>query len=816
MQISRFQITLKVLLGYAAVVILAIVAGWYLYAETKKFLSLQNASLADQNKAFFISGLLSQLYENESYARLAVRAKDNEAFDSFLAQNERLITKTDSLKLIVTDTNQIALIDSTKALLRKKATNFKELRTIYTNNNADFYLKSAIEKLSDIESALGKVNVEDFRKNPEKLTSRERALMNEIVSLLNKNRPPSSTRKLDEKTIDSIVVATKQLLTRVKNDAATQQEILSSAENALWENDNIISGQIQLILNSLETNIYENYAQLAKKRDYLLRQNITLLSLTAIVGVFVALIFSFLVLQDFFESQKLRKKLEKSNKRTVDLLQNREQLLATVSHDLRSPLSGILGYTDLLNQTSLSKKQAYYAGNIKQSADYVHKLANDLLDFSRLENQKIVLVKNRFSIRQTLEELTENIRPMLASKAVDLSFEITEEVPPILLGDAFRIKQILSNLLGNACKFTEAGYVRVFVQTKHKNEKQSLLEISVSDTGIGMDAHTQTQIFREFTQAKGVEEKFGGAGLGLTISKRLTELMQGTLMLESKPGRGSTFTLSIPLEIPKENQNTSKSSETKTSNPRIVVVDDDAALLQLTTEILKGHHFDMVSFQNAEKALNFLKQNRFDALITDIEMPEKSGWDLVKIIQKDKLYAYKNQPLIAITGRVDVPEEKYLEAGFHRVLYKPFSSENLLLLLQPYFPSIKSSTKTSKKMRVLPRKNNLFSLQKLHSFLQDDTAVKEVLQIFLTETASNMNKLQESLETKNPEALQQTSHKMLPMFKQLDAAEAVAILTAFESKDPPVSETDCLQKFEELKTLVQEICQAIQKVTEKT
>jgi signal transduction histidine kinase/DNA-binding response OmpR family regulator len=812
MQISRFQITLKVLLGYTMVAVLAIVAGWYLYAETKKFLSLQNASIADQNKVVFVSELLSQLYENESFARLAVRAENADAFDSFLAQNEHLIAKTDSLKLLISDKNQAALIDSTKALLRKKATNFLELRTIYTNNNADFYLKSAIEKLSDIESALGKVNIEDFRKNPEKLSTRERALMNEIMALLNKNRPPSSTRKLDEKTIDSIVVATKELLTRVKNDAATQQEILTTAENALWENDNIISNQIRMILNNIETDIYENYAQLAKKRDDLLQQNITLLSLTAIVGVLVALIFSFLVLQDFFESQKLRKKLEKSNKLTSDLLQNREQLLATVSHDLRSPLSSILGYSDLLNQTDLSKKQGYYVGNIKQSADYVHKLANDLLDFSRLENKKIVLVKNRFSIRQTLEELIENMRPMLASKKVDLSFEVTEDVPNILLGDAIRIKQILSNLLGNACKFTEEGYVKVLVQTKNKNAEKHLLEIAVSDTGIGMDSHTQTQIFREFTQAKGIEQKFGGAGLGLTISKRLTELMQGTLTLESKPNHGSTFTLSIPLEIPKENENTFQVTNTQTTQPRIVVVDDDAALLQLTTEILKGHHFEMISFQKAEKALRFLKQNRFDALITDIEMPEKSGWELVKTIKQNKLYGYKNQPLIAITGRVDVPEGKYLEAGFHHVLYKPFGSENLLLLLQPYFSSIKIASKPSKIDETSTQDNKLFSLHKLHSFLQRDSkAVKEVLQVFLTETASNMDKLQEAVNTKNRKTLQETAHKMLPMFRQLDAEEAVGILAAFEAKNPPISDTEYVQKFEVLKSIVQEISQGLQK-----
>ena len=189
MQSTRFRITLKVLLGYLALAVLAIAAGWYLYGEIARYLSLQRESLSNQSKVFRVSELLSELYQNESYARVAVRSEQRENFEVFLIQNEKLIEKIDSLKEIIPVAKQIALIDSTKILLQKKADNYHELRAIFTNNNTDAYLKTAIEKLSNIETVLGKVNIEDFRKNPEILSPRERALMSEIVNLLNKNRP---------------------------------------------------------------------------------------------------------------------------------------------------------------------------------------------------------------------------------------------------------------------------------------------------------------------------------------------------------------------------------------------------------------------------------------------------------------------------------------------------------------------------------------------------------------------------------------------------------------------------------------------------
>lgn len=778
---SRFHITIKVLLGYIALAVLAIVAGWYLYGEIVHYLSLQRESLTNQSKVFRVSELLSELYQNESYARVAVRSELPENFEVFLIRNEKLIEKIDSLKEIIPAAKQIALIDSTKILLQKKADNYRELLAIYTTDNTDAYLKTAIEKLSGIETALGKVNIEDFRKNPEKLSPHERALMSEIINLLNKNRPPEETRNLNEKTIDSIVVTTKQLLAKVKADAATQQKIIAGTENDLWENDNIISQQIKQILTNIEAEVYENYTQLAQERDRLLTRNSTLLLLVSITGILIAFLFSFLILNDFFRSQKLRKELEKANELTSTLLRNREQLLSTVSHDLRSPLSSLLGYIDLTKQTNLDKKQHYYLENIRQSAQYVNKLSNDLLDFAKLEGQKIKIEHRVFVLKKTIEEVIDLFRPLLAEKSVKLEFEIVKELDGSLIGDPFRIKQILTNLIGNACKFTENGFIKVVVTNIESAKNNRKVAISIQDSGIGIEKDRQTDIFKEFTQAsESIEKKFGGAGLGLAISKRLAELMGGSLSLESSPGKGSVFTLRIPLKIPDEKQTVATYPPKTEQALRIIVTDDDTTILKLIEEILKQQYVKVYCFDKVQKTLDFMEKHPFDLLITDIEMPEQTGVEFLNLIRKHPQYRYKNQSIIAITGRPEAESGTFIEMGFSAVINKPFLPEQLLETLQK-FGNI-GYKKNEKQVQAASSKlEHGLNLKHLNEMLQNDpVAIKKVIDVFVKSTRENLVLLKKNKDENNFDEIRKIAHRMLPMFRQFEAQKVIVLLEKLE------------------------------------
>ena len=784
MQLSRFRITLKVLFGYVALAVLAIAVGWFLYSEVARYLSLQKESLSNQNKVFRVSDLLSELYQNESYARMAVRSESPEYFDVFLIRNEKLVEKIDLLKKIIPDAKQATLIDSTKILLQKKANNYRELHDIFTKNNTDAYLKTAIEKLSNIETALGKVNLEDFRKNPEKLSPRERALMNEIVNLLNKNRPEKETRKLDERTIDSIVVTTKQLLSKVKADAATQQKIIAGTENVLWENDNIISQQIRQILTNIELEVYENYTQLAQERDQLLKRNSTLLLLTAIAGVLIALLFSMLILNDFFRSQKLRKELEKANELTSSLLRNREQLLSTVSHDLRSPLSSLLGYTAMIKQTPLDKKQLYYLENIDQSAQYVSKLSNDLLDFAKLEGQKIKIEHRVFALKNTLEEVVNLFRNSLDEKLIDLTIEFDQALKDNLIGDPFRIKQILTNLLGNASKFTESGSIKVKTKIVDKFKNIQKVAVSIQDTGIGIEHEKQSEIFKEFTQASdSIERKFGGAGLGLAISKRLAALMGGSMTLESSPNKGSTFTLILPLEVSAIQKNEMIAAPKPGEFLKVVVTDDDSSILKLIEEILNQYRVEVHSFDKVQTALLYLKKSTCDLVVTDIEMPSQSGVDFLRTIRDNPVYGHQKKPVIAITGRPESERNSFVEMGFDAVINKPFLPEQFLETIQ-IFGNIGYEKNENQSENISSKSENGLNLTHLGEMLQNDpAAIKKVVDVFIKSTRENLVLLKKSKAENNFDEIKKIAHRMLPMFRQFEAQKVIALLEKLERKE---------------------------------
>lgn len=778
MFLSRFNIAVKVLLGYIALIVIGLAAAYYLYDRINRYFALSDSASTTQLQLLGFSGILSTLYENESYARVAIRMESEEGLAALFSSNDSLKKQLAHLKDDISFPGISGKIDSILQLLQKKEENYLALRSVYFDDQRSQYLNAALYKLSEIETALGKVTVEDFSKNPDKLSNREKILMNEIVSLLNKNRPPSETRKLNEKTLDSIVVSTKLLLNRVKTDATTQQRIILNTENALWENDNTISQQIRDILFSIERERTESLAELERERSQWLETNGQGLMIFGLTGLLLAMIFSFLVLQDFFKNQKLRKALEAAHAQAKSLLERREQLLSTVSHDIRSPLSSLLGYTDLLKKSELNPKQTYYLKNIDQSADYVHRLANDLLNYAQLEKNKIQLELRPFSLVQLTEEITNNCLSVLGNKAVAFTTKMDPLTPEILMGDAFRIKQILLNITINACKFTQEGFVRLEVDLAKKTRKAALIRFTIADSGPGMDATTQKKIFYEFTQGGEMNKKYGGAGLGLAIVKRLVSLMNGEIQLETQPEKGSTFTVVLPLSWPPAKSHETEKPQKKirpNTQPVILWVDDDRAHLNLIKEWIGNKNVVLHTFNKPQKALEYLKTHPCDLLVTDIEMPGMSGVALAKEVRK--ISHLSQLTLIAVSGktRLEIPAADTL---FREFLQKPLSSKRLEQLLEKHI-ALKAVPTPEKSFPSLVEDHPF--LKKMFHFLnRNHSALLSVLEVFIAENEKNLKSMEAALAANKMAETCKLAHKMLPMYRQLEAANLVAELEKLE------------------------------------
>ena len=348
--------------------------------------------------------------------------------------------------------------------------------------------------------------------------------------------------------------------------------------------------------------------------------------------------------------------------------------------------------------------------------------------------------------------------------------------------DPLRIRQIVNNLMGNAIKFTQKGTVHVAVTSLKKQSDTQQVQISVKDTGIGISEEKQQLIFNEFTQAEAdTSSQFGGSGLGLTISKKLAELLQGSLSVESTLGEGSTFTVLLPLETSGVSVNKKRSKNLQSNGElRALVIDDDPALLGLLKEMLANLGIEskgISNFSTIEKST----QEQYDFVLTDIQMPIVSGFEVLRKLQTENAASYNKQPVIAMSGSRDFEEHTYREKGFVALLQKPFLKNQLAEVLHDIFPS-KIAEENTKPIAVPIQKTEhaLYNLSMLKSFFSSDEALREILETFYTQTDQDFNTLVKGIREKNLDVLHAMGHKMLTMARQLEAKKVIPLLEQFE------------------------------------
>lgn len=552
---------------------------------------------------------------------------------------------------------------------------------------------------------------------------------------------------------------------------------LEIQEQKLQINEVSISERLREILNIIEREIIRSTTEANILQEISLQKTNKIVTYAAIVGLILTVFFSILILNDFSKTESYKNQLEVANAKTKKLLNDREQLISTVSHDLKTPLSTIVGYSELLGNSDLNVKQKHYNKNIKSSSEYISKLVQDLLDFTKIEAGKIVVEPIPFSLAVVIDEVAKNIQAVYSQKEINLHIDIDPKLSKNIVTDPFRLRQILTNLIGNAYKFTLKGSITIRAKITDAN-----VSISVIDTGIGIKESSQKLVFEEFTQANdGIEKIFGGTGLGLTIAKKMTETLNGTLKLESKFGYGSTFTIQFPLVWASEQFSTQEfkpATLPQEITRQIVLIDDDPNLLALTTEVLKQKNHIIHSFNSAVEALETIPKIDFDCIITDIQMPFLDGFEFVKELTKRPFY--KNQPVLAITGRADLDLDVYQKAGFSSVIQKPYSPQILIEKLNHLFDE-KPLVTFNYSEKINPQ--HPYSLEKLKAFLPDDeVALQEVLNSLVKNTQQNLLNFRQFINEKNAENIRELAHRMYPMFQQIEATAIANLLNKLSNE----------------------------------
>jgi signal transduction histidine kinase/CheY-like chemotaxis protein len=376
-----------------------------------------------------------------------------------------------------------------------------------------------------------------------------------------------------------------------------------------------------------------------------------------------------------------------ANQQLKEAKQLQELFLASMSHEIRTPMNGVIGMADLLSKTSLSEEQEEFVSTIKEAANGLLTIINDILDLSKIEAGKIAIYSIPFNLTKNIKTLINIIKPKVNQRNISLHYITDTQIPPVIVGDPVRLNQVLLNLASNAIKFTDNGEIKISARLIESKDENIVLEFSVQDSGIGIPENKLSAIFENYSQAEAyTNRKYGGTGLGLAISKKLVELQGGSISVSSKVNIGTTFTFTLPLkkgsEIATEEKPAADSGEENSfsglNNKKILVVEDNVITQRLAYLLLTKWSAEVDIAENGKIALEKLSVNDYDLVLMDIHMPEMDGIEAAIIIRTTLKKPVCEIPIIAMTAST-LPRERdqCLAAGVNDCITKPFQAEEL-------------------------------------------------------------------------------------------------------------------------------------------
>ncbi len=773
MRNSKYSVTYKVLIGYLLLVAFGVATVLFIYNKIVAF--KPDRSDSGKGKITMVSEVATRLYTMEGISRDIIQNNDRKGLAKFYAGIDTVSTILDSLRTLYTDTTTQKELNSIRGLLTKKAQNIKELLVFRARyGNTDYYDR-VMERLDSADYFSGNT---DFSNMVSGLAPYQQK---ELIKYM-KNAEKFKTDQAASHTIDSLVKTIKNVLLSLELKEHKYQQSMARKENELLANDLKISEQLRVLRSKIEQEEIQKSLERVQSSRKALNETAVILVIFGVACVITILIFVVLIVRDTNRSRRYRLALEEAKSYAERLLHSKEQIMNTVTHDLRSPLNSILGYSGLMRKTELTPKQEDYLRRLTASSDYTIRLVNDLLDFSRLEAGKILIEMLPFVPKRLIKECMQSSIPSVDPKKIEIELSLPDELNQSLLSDPFRIRQILSNLIGNAYKFTEEGTIKISGEIVRETENL-FLKTTVQDSGIGISKAQQKVIFNEFSQAKtSTQREYGGSGLGLAISMRLATLLGGTLEVSSQLHKGSCFTLTVPVELAAESS-LKKEKKTikikKVAGQRILLVDDDDTQLSLTGEILREQGFKIDTASDGKMALAKIDLENYAVVLTDIQMPQLDGFDLIKRLRTDK--PTRNLPVIAISGDTSKAKYVYLESGFTEYLIKPYDANELLTIIANVLHLKVDEVTTNRAVKNTNLHRELYDLTDLLAFTEgDNDSLQVILQSLIESLKDNIEKIEKAKQVEDWQKVGFVAHKMLPMLRQIKAVGIIELLEKLE------------------------------------
>lgn len=818
---NRF-ITGKVVVGYLLLIAIAVYSVSYIYSIVEQVAVEDFSDSQNRTKIYLVTNTLSLLYESEALGQLIVMQQGE------IGHFNRTLNKArhnlDSLRTYITDSMQLHKIDTIELLLERKRWNAHRLLDTWREANTDSLYIVNFERIMAVpDTVINELQVQErieVKQDTVVVPRRKRGFFRRLAEAFAPAKEDTSI------VVNSTFQVVKDTLVNAYNPTDTIVSVLRSIQDSVtWQrkrlmellveraanlrySNSVITQEINQMLRDIEEEeVNASLARLYKKQT-LVHAASRKIGIIAVVSVLVALLFLALISHDISRGQFYRKQLEKAKQMAENLLQSREKLILTISHDIRAPLSSIMGYIELLQRRHPDARQQYYLENMRASSGHVLSLVNDLLDYQRLESGEMELHRLPFRVPALFEEIGMSFRPLAEAKGLLLDWMLLpEEMEQVYLGDTIRLRQVISNLLSNAIKFTDTGKVSLIVSIEQKDAYRYVLMIVVRDSGPGIPYEERERIFGEFTRVYGMERE-EGFGLGLSITRKLVQLMHGELTLDSVVGQGSSFKVRVPLplagnqfmaeELPAPER--PSVDDALTLDPaltgqeiRCLLVDDDPLQLALTEELLKQNRVEVVCCANPRKVCEWLRSRSFAVVITDIQMPQMDGYQLLRMIRESGIEGADSLPVVALSANVSKEQEHYKEAGFTAFLNKPFTAAQLISLLNNLL-----------KLRLKPRAG--FDFSSLTAFAgEDNEASLGILRTFIEETQKSIEGLTVARAEADRTEAGRIAHKLIPLFAMLGANTLVQHLRLLEKRDPDLPSSTWLQLLDEVLTQAQSL-----------
>jgi signal transduction histidine kinase/CheY-like chemotaxis protein/HPt (histidine-containing phosphotransfer) domain-containing protein len=807
------HLTRKVILGYASLIVIAAIAVLYIFNLVSKMAGNRNSDDTTMEKIYLITNVLSLLYEGETYTQFTIDPQTE--FEKFNEVMNQVHIQMDSLRLL--DTDNGGKIDTINLLIEEKRNNTQLLLEAMLEMK-NVFAKSIAKEMATPREQSKELEISKQEENSQDTLVTQRGKKGFFKRLAEAFVPTKEDTTIRVNTTnrtktDSLVNAydpskeiTNALLKVQKNIALEREQltqVLINRTNELHQNNNIITNEINRVLVAIEEKEIQKLQEEEMLKQTMVHSASRHLASISIIAIIIFLFFLSLTIRDIWQSRYYRDQLEKAKLYAENLLQSREKLMLTISHDIRSPLSSILGYIELLRKNKPDETQQEYLENMNASSKHILSLVNDLLDFHRLESGKMDIHPTPFIIHTLFWEIYAGFKPLADAKRLRFHMSI-ENVShtQAYQGDTVRIRQIVGNLLSNAIKFTPKGNIWMNISINQTDEGPTLI-ISVKDEGPGIPAEEQKTIFGEFTRLNEAK-KTEGFGLGLSITGKLLSLMAGQITLQSTEGEGSEFTVTLPLQLSDEESANEPSAreEAKLNIPadrniNFLVVDDDPIQIRLTENLLRQNKVNVIPITDPILAEGLLAQASFDIILTDIQMPGLTGYELLNHIRTSGIPGADTIPIIALSASAEEDATHYIKAGFTGFLSKPFTSDALITLVN----------------KLLAANLTPVNIASLTSFAENDKeASTSILQTFAEETEKNLLLLKKALPEKDKDQVSKIAHKLIPLLKMLEAHTLVDQLRLLERNElsTPKWEQTVEEMIKQLSSIIAQIKKMLQ------